>query len=170
MGRGNCCVTGEYEGLYYIDNEDFHVYCNDSDEISRFVGELSYDELTGGDWLYDEIATYYEYESIIEDFVNAFIRAFPSFHATDKNQIRRDGCCPLVENKLFLVVTEDNEWSVAVKLLQKNDPYDDHLVGLQKKHYERYFNGMKNCLLNRLPKIGAYSGPWTHSVIHAEDP
>lgn len=26
MGCGNCCVFGRYEGLYYIDNDDFHVF------------------------------------------------------------------------------------------------------------------------------------------------
>ena len=26
MGRGNVCVFGEYEGLYYIDNDHIHVY------------------------------------------------------------------------------------------------------------------------------------------------
>ena len=26
MGRGNCCVFGSHEGLYFIDNDDFHVY------------------------------------------------------------------------------------------------------------------------------------------------
>ena len=29
MGRGNVCVTGKYEGLYYIDNDHFHVYRRD---------------------------------------------------------------------------------------------------------------------------------------------
>lgn len=26
VGCGNCCVFGRYEGLYYIDNDDFHVF------------------------------------------------------------------------------------------------------------------------------------------------
>ena len=26
MGRGNCCVFVSHEGLYFIDNDDFHVY------------------------------------------------------------------------------------------------------------------------------------------------
>ena len=26
MGRGNVCVTGSYEGLFYIDNDDLRVY------------------------------------------------------------------------------------------------------------------------------------------------
>ena len=29
MGRGNVCVAGPHEGLYYIDNDHFHVYRRD---------------------------------------------------------------------------------------------------------------------------------------------
>lgn len=29
MGRGNVCVTGSYEGLFYIDNDDLRVYRKD---------------------------------------------------------------------------------------------------------------------------------------------
>lgn len=61
MGRGNVCVTGPYEGLYYIDNDHVHVYRRDdpfSDEPeTRLMGELDYGELTGGDWLYDDWGT-----------------------------------------------------------------------------------------------------------------
>ena len=44
MGRGNVCVTGSCEGLYYIDNDDFHVYRR-ADDLSewpetRLMGEL----------------------------------------------------------------------------------------------------------------------------------
>lgn len=34
MGRGNVCVTGSCEGLYYIDNDDFHVYRR-ADDLSE---------------------------------------------------------------------------------------------------------------------------------------
>ena len=30
MGRGNVCVTGPYEGLYYIDYDDVDVYRRNS--------------------------------------------------------------------------------------------------------------------------------------------
>ena len=50
MGRGNVCVTGKYEGLYYIDNDDFHVYRRDepdSDEEfeTRLLKNLSCQEI-----------------------------------------------------------------------------------------------------------------------------
>ena len=45
MGQGNVCVTGSCEGLYYIDNDHFHIYRRDvpgkSEECeSKMLGEL----------------------------------------------------------------------------------------------------------------------------------
>lgn len=44
MGKGNVGVAGAYEGLFYIDNEDFHVYRRNDDLDdwlcpSRFRGQ-----------------------------------------------------------------------------------------------------------------------------------
>lgn len=36
-----------------------------------------------------------------------------------------------MESKLFYVAVQDNEWSLAVELIQKEPPYDDHLGGLR---------------------------------------
>ena len=77
-----------------------------------------------------------------------------------------------VERSMFefnFIGIEDNEWSEAVKLLQKEDPYSDSLSGLQKRHYQRYLDGMKKALLERLPSIGCYTGAWTSGTIKRED-
>lgn len=58
---------------------------------------------------------------------------------------------------------------MAVELVQKEDPYDDHLLGLQKRHWQRYMDGIKQCLLNRLPEIHFRCGPWTSGVIKREE-
>ena len=42
----------------------------------------------------------------------------------------------IMENSLFEIIIEDNEWSYAIKLIQKEDDWDNHLEGLQKKHYQ----------------------------------
>ena len=160
MGRGNVCVTGKYEGLYYIDRDYTDVYRR-SDEVSddefetRLLGELSYDELTGGDWLYD----------VLECFTEGFTRMFPSFKRVEKDKWHDRSIRIILESELFYVGVEDNEWSVAVKLLQKEDPYDNHLEGLQKRRYQQYLDGMKKVLLERLPSIGTYSGAWTSGRI-----
>ena len=69
-----------------------------------------------------------------------------------------------MESGLFYIAVEDNQWSLAIELIQKEAPYDDHLSGLQGLHFRRYLDGMKTCLLERLPSIGIRTGAWTSGV------
>lgn len=66
VGRGNVCVFGDYEGLFYIDNDHFYVYredCENAEEPEvRLMGNLDYGELTSRKWLYDEVGTSEEYD------------------------------------------------------------------------------------------------------------
>ena len=70
----------------------------------------------------------------------------------------------ILENALFYIVVEDNEWSVAIKLIQKED-WLLNLDGLQAKHYQSYLNGMKDCLFEQFDELGTYGGPWTSGRI-----
>lgn len=180
MGRGNVCVTGPHEGLYYIDNDHFHVYRRDEpnsdDEFqTRLMGDLSYEELAGGEWHFDEWETEDEKDDILECFIESFARMFPSFRRPVQETWLRNGLMKdqsrrvLLESKLFYVAVEDNEWSLAVELLQKEDPYDDHLSGLQGRHYLKYLDGIKRCLLELLPSIGTRTGAWTSGRITREE-
>lgn len=179
MGRGNVSVSGPYEGLYYIDNDSYHVYRRDDsmDEESetRLMGNLDYAELTSGEWYYDEIGTSEELDDIEECFINDFTQMFPSFTRCCPNEWLRNGRYrdytrrAILESGLFYITVEDNEWSMAVELVQKDDPYDDHLLGLQKRHWQRYMDGIKRCLLNRLPEIHFRCGPWTSGIIKREE-
>lgn len=180
MGRGNVCVSGPYEGLYYIDNDDFHVYRRDepdSDEEfqTRLLKDLSYEELTSGEWYFDERGSLDEEDDILECFVESFTRMFRSFERPGREMwLTKPGFGGrsrrvLLESKLFCIALEDNEWSVAVELLQKEDPYDDHLSGLQGRHYQKYLDGIKRCLLELLPSTGTYNGPWMSGTIRREE-
>ena len=180
MGKGNVSVSGPYEGLFYIDNGDYHVYRRSDDpgehpEV-RLLRDLSVADLSGEGWLYDDEGIWNELEDIEECFKDDFTRMFPSFHAAGslpESWIRngRYGDFSrrvILESNLFYICMEDNEWSMAIELIQKEDPYDDHLSGLQSGHHQRYLDGMKTCLLERLPGIGTYAGPWTSGRIEKE--
>lgn len=91
-------------------------------------------------------------------------RRFPSFTVCDEWP-ERDAHAVL-ENGLFYVALEDNEWSVAVKLLQKED-WRCNLEGLQAGLYRRYLEGIKALLLGMFGVVGVYGGPWTHGTITA---
>ena len=174
MGRGNVCVSGPHEGLFYIDNDDILVYRREDpfggEVETRLMGELNYAELTGGEWRYDERGTAEEEADILDWFIRGFTKLFPSFQRPQREVWLRNGpwgdCTRrvILENGLFYIAIEDNEWSIAVELLQKEDPYE-HLTGLQSRYFKKYIEGVKTCLLDRLPSIGVWTGAWTSSTI-----
>lgn len=149
MGRGNACVHGDYEGLYYIDYDNFPKEYED------------------------------EYGNVIEDYdfqreeVNCFLdelkidlkKRFKSFSDTDE-WIDSDEYA-ILENSLFYIVTEDNEWSVAIKLIQKEQDFYSrgNIENLQAGLYKKYLEGLKECLFNHFDEIGVYAGPWTSGTI-----
>ena len=49
MGRGNVYLTGSYEGLFYIDNDDLQVWRKDGPDGKepeiRMMADISLDEL-----------------------------------------------------------------------------------------------------------------------------
>ena len=180
MGRGNVCVCGSCEGLFYIDNDDFNVYRREEpgaeDAETRLLRDLSNAELVGDEWLYDEEGTGNEEDDVLECFMDSFTQMFPSFNRCAPNEWLKNGAygsrsrMAILESKLFYVCLEDNEWSVAIELIQKEEPWGlVWMENLQKRLYQRYLEGMKSCLLERLPCIGTYGGAWTSGRIKREE-
>lgn len=163
MGRGNVCTFGEYEGLYYADRNylDFYVPIDGEADDGKFYGEIEYSELDN--YEYDEFLSRMYYEDFVNDFVYSFKKKFKSFTETANDY------GVILENSLFTIEIEDNVWSYAVKLIQKEDDYDNHLEGLQKKHYRNYLDGIKTTLLELFPTIGIYKGAWTSGTLKRED-
>lgn len=173
MGRVNVCVLGAYEGLFYIDNDDLRVYRKDgpgTDECEdRLQRDLDYADITGPDWHLDEVGSSYEEANVLECFCNEMRKLCPSFEPAASDNVWLGGeRRVLLENNLFYICVEDNEWSLAVELVQK-DSYSDcenaWLSGLQRTKYKRYLECMKTALLTRLPEIGTYAGAWTSGRI-----
>lgn len=167
MGRGNVCVFGVYEGLYYVDRDYIDCYtATEIDENGEYETKMQCDMEYPKDYesfVYDEMLSSIYYDDFLQEFTSMMEKKFNSFVATGKDY------GTVMENSLFEIEIEDNEWSYAVKLIQKEDDYDNHLEGLQKKHYQNYLNGIKNILLDMFPSIGCYGGAWTHGVITRED-
>lgn len=116
MGRGNVCVTGDYEGLYYIDRDHTDVYrrsdpMSDDDPETRLMGDLDYAEITGPDWVWDEWGSAEELDDVLECFKDSFTRMFPSFERVSPQKWIDRSTMAILENKLFYIGIEDNEWS-----------------------------------------------------------
>lgn len=163
MGRGNVCTFGKYEGLYYADRDylDFYVPIDGEADEGKYLEEMEHNDFS--DYEYDEFISRANYEDFISEFISLFCLKFKSFSATGKDY------GVILENNLFEIEVEDNQWSYAVKLIQKEYDYDNHLEGLQKKHHTNYLEGIKNVLLEIFPSIGSYGGAWTSGRITRED-
>jgi hypothetical protein len=149
MGRGNVCVSGEYEGLYYVDWNNF------SSEYEDEHGNIIQDyDLQREEW-----------EGSLEQFISDFTKRFKSFSRCDEWISNSEKA--VLENSLFYIAVEDNEWSIAIKLIQKEQGYhfSGNIENLQVKHYKNYLDGMRDCLFNQFEELGTYGGPWTSGRI-----
>ena len=75
----------------------------------------------------------------------------------------------ILESPLFYLCLEDNNWSLAVELIQKEPPQGRSYTALQARCYQRYLTGIARCLLNHLPGVGLYTGPWTSGRLRREE-
>ena len=174
MGRGNVHPDGPYEGVFYIDNDYLHVYCKkgscDETRLRRYV---SGDDILYEGWVYNEIRSSEEKADVLECFCAELRKLCPSFQpAANSNVWLGNERRVILENELFYICVEDNEWSLAVELVQK-DGYSDcesaWMAGLQKRRYRGYLDSMKKALLARLPSIGIRTGAWTSGTITREE-
>lgn len=155
MGRGNVCTYGDYEGLFYVDWNYFLIHFYD-DENGCETDEVDYDQMN--DCMEDDL---------VGNFPALFMKRFSSFVRCDK-WIDRGECRAIMESPLFYVCLQDNEWSMAVELIQR-ETYDDRLSSLQKRHYHTYLDGIRDCLFELFPELGVRNGPWMHKVVRRED-
>lgn len=161
MGAGNVCTFGKCEGLYFVDNDLLDVYCKENED-----GDMEYRSLREADdgFEYCETESYYNREDFECNFIEAMKRRFPSFEYVNKwiSRTRR----ALLENELFYIVCEDNQWSLAIELIQKEGEYGgEEKVGLQMGLYRKYLKGIEEILLNMNGEVGIYTGAWTSGVI-----
>lgn len=156
--------------MYYIDNDYLHEYWRvdeETDQVeNRLLGELSYEELTNGEWKYDYFGSQQNWEDTKRKLICSLMAKFPSFEETD--EWLDDDRMALLENDLFYIATADNEWSQAVMLIQKEHWCFDY-SGLQKRHYQRYLDGIRDSLFEQFETLGTYGGAWTSGRISRKE-
>ena len=163
MGRGNVCVSENYGGLYYVDYDNLACFY-EKENPSNIVLQGSVNDFAKFE--YDQIMSDEVYSDFKHEFIKAVKGKFKSFDEpyTQSNHV-------WLENELFSIEVEDNEWSLAVKLLPKEQEYGQmgNLEALQKRHYLNYLKGIAASLLERYESIGIYTGPWTSGVLTRKD-
>lgn len=148
MGQSNICVNNPYEGLFYVDWDNFKVYDENEQEIDE-------PELQVVEWRF-----------ALELFKEEFNKKYPSFKPCDIWIDRQNHA--VLESDFFYIAVADNEWSMAVQLLQKEPEDTDHpnyTRSRQMKFHQIYLNGIRDCLFSQFDKLGTYAGPYTHGTI-----
>lgn len=167
MGRGNVCVHGQYEGLFYIDNDDLCVYRPiDGDENERkLLRNIPFEDISL--WEYSDVDTQWWESDVIEEFQDSIQKRFSSFRPCSEWLDREQEA--ILENELFYIALENNEWSTAVELIQKEAPWPQDYSGLQRRHFQKYLDGIRNALFEQFDTLGIYAGPWTSGFIRKTD-
>ena len=103
-------------------------------------------------------------QCILKGIFDDFSHKFTSFTESSDSMVE-------LESPLFTIEVEDNEWGLAIKLLQKEQSYyvKGNWSALQHRHYESYLKGLQECAFNYLDEIGLYGGPWTHSTLTKDE-
>jgi hypothetical protein len=165
MGRGNICPDGKYEGVVYVDYDNVLCYTKKDDSEQRLLKDISYEEMP--EFEFDDDASQLLLDEYRTNLVNEMMRRYPSFEEPNQTWLpnHRNGKV-ILENKLFYIIVEDNEWAEAVELIQKESEYGDvDLSGLQKQHYRHYLDAIQDILLEQFGEVGIYTGPWTSGKI-----
>ena len=167
MGRGNCCVNGPYEGLWYIDRELTDVYWNRDTEEYQLMRDIGYNDFFKCE--YSETESEYNFNDMLDIIRERMMLKYKSFVVTDRWISDGGSRCDrraFLENELFFIAVEDNEWSYAIELIQKGP---ESLSGLQKRNYQTYLNALRDIIIDVYGEVSYRRGPWMSGTIVKED-
>jgi hypothetical protein len=144
MGRGNACVWGDYESIHYVPYTEFenYPYNPDTDESDE-TKEKEFDE--------------YLLDDFISNISCDFVHKFNSFILEKTGRAWIDNETRIIaQNNLYYLAIQDNQWSLAIKLIQKDD-----LESLQKKHFKSYKKALVQILFDYASEVYGYDSAWT---------
>ncbi len=172
MSAGNFTTRGQYEGQWYIDKDPYAIYrClskagtggNAEDEtLSR--SEMDTKDINENDgWEFDMDLSEEAWDTMLNEFAADFMKRFPSFTRLDRGvRSHSVSANAIMQNDLFYVAVADNDWSFAIVLMEKPNANE----GLMAQHYQRYLDGMKECLLTYVESVAYRTGAYTHGYVN----
>ncbi len=71
----------------------------------------------------------------------------------------------IAESELFMIAMVDNEWSAAIQLL----PQEDMPEGLQSRHFQSYYIGLRDIILDNFNEVSFTTSAWTHGTLSKQE-
>ena len=89
-------------------------------------------------------------KSSLEQFIGDFTQRFKSFSRC--NEWISSSEKAVLENSLFYIVVEDNEWSIAIKLIQKEQGYhfSGNIENLQSETLHNIFKWLERLFIQAI--------------------
>lgn len=158
MGAGNVNVSLN-DGLFYVHYDSVNVYKNKRNK-SIICQRKDIPRGQEKDFVFDMGLSQQNYDVWLEAFRQKLMKRYPSYRRVDR-YTKRDQRIVL-ENNMFFVAIEDNEWGFAVELISRTKyPYPQ----FQKHLFPHFFKGLKETLLNLTETIYIRSGSWTTQAV-----
>lgn len=153
------------EGLFYVDFKNIYMY-HQNDNPATVILEKDLPEDTQDEYSFDAAMSQANFESFKTKFTKDITTKFPSIQPTDEWLDKSKTRHVIMSNKLFNIVIEDNNWSLAVELTMV--PKGNQ--GLQSQMFPSVLKGIRESLLSQFDTIYARNGSWSTLPITKESP
>lgn len=162
MSGGNVNVSLN-DGLYYVHYDAINLYKSkkNPDDVRQRKDIPSYQ---ASQFVLDLDLSQAKYNLWLQTFRNAMQKRYKSYRLVDRYEHR--GQRVVLENDMFKVAIEDNDWSFAVELISR-PKY--RYVDFQKHLFNHFFKGMREILLSTVDTIYIRSGSWTAEPFTKDD-
>lgn len=147
-------------GLYYVDYNEIYRFHKKNSDVLLKQNEIPEDDASS--YEFDQEASQKYFNDFIMSFQTSFCSHFSSMHPVDRYDKKKH---IIAENKLFQIILEDNNWSVAVELL----PVKKSNEGLQNQMFNSFLTGMKNALFEQFDTIYVRDASWSQIPITKND-
>lgn len=147
------------DGLYYIHYDDVNVYQSKNDP-SVLVSKKEIPQNKEDEYVLNLEKSQEQYNTWLQHFTTAMMRRFRSYKKID-TYLKTDRRLVL-QNKMFCVIIENNDWSFAVELISlPNCPYKV----LQRHLFPTFLSGMREILFSLNDTIYVRNGSWSAKPI-----
>ncbi len=159
----NVSVNPDREALFYVDYSCMDVYVNVNDANDVKTNNDPAIAQNPDTYQFDDTLTQARFDSFKKQFVKKMQDKFKSLKPHD---LTLKGKHQLLMNDMFIIAFEDNDWSVAVELLENPKSKNPNL---RPNLFPNFKKGMRDILLDLVDEIHVRTGSWSTQRVTKAD-
>lgn len=151
----NVSVNPDREAVFYVDYSKMDVYVNVNDSNDVKTNNDPAIAQNPDTYRFDDTLTQARFDSFKKQFIKKMQDKFKSLKPQD---VTAKGKRHLLMNDMFIIAFEDNDWSVAVELLENPKSKNPNL---RPNLFPNFKKGMRDILLDLVDEIHVRTGSWS---------